>query len=244
MSRERALASISVSTRRLSELEQTIAETRGGREALARLQQFQASRLASRYRDLAADGRYQPAVGFFLRDLYGPIGFETRDREFQSAARILGRMLPLGPLETLAHALELQALTLELDLRVARQLTGGPQLSAAEYRRAYRTCGDRPARERQIDLVVIIARALEHLVRQPSIEVLLRMSHLPATLAGFGTLQSFLERGFAAFRSVADSETFIRCIEERERAFMNELLAPPAVTRLPDAAPAAAAGAR
>ena len=244
MSRELALASISLSIRRLSELQKEVAETQGRREALERLQEFQARRLAASYRDLSADRRYQAAVEFFLTDLYGPVAFEARDREFQRASRLLGRMLPLGPLEALARALALQALTLDLDLRIARQLASGPPLSSAEYRRAYRACGDRPAREHQIELVIAIARALEHFVQQPSIEVLLRMAHLPATLAGFGTLQSFLERGFSAFRRLEDSDAFIRRVEQCERAFMNELFAQPVATQRPDATPAAAAGAQ
>jgi hypothetical protein len=241
MSRDRAHASIALSIRRLSELEKSIADAPGLKGNLERLQNFQAQRLASTYLDIAGDPRYRPAVEFFLTDLYGPKTFEARDREFQRAARVLGRMLPLGPLETLAQALELQTLTLDLDWRVARELAATAEPSSAEYRRAYRACGDRPARERQIALVVGIARGLEHAVHHPSIEVLLRMAHLPATLAGFGTLQLFLERGFEAFRRLKDIDAFIKRIEQRELAFMNQLFASAGVSQRQDAAVAASA---
>jgi hypothetical protein len=241
MNRGRAHASIALSIRRLAELEMAVADAPELKARLERLQHFQAQRLASTYLDLAADPRYRPAIDFFLTDLYGPKTFDARDREFQRAGRILGRMLPVGPLETLAQALELQALTLDLDLRVARQLANADEVSSVEYRRAYRACGDRPAREEQIALIVDIARGLEHVVHQPSIEVLLRMAHLPATLAGFGTLQSFLERGFDAFRRLRDCEAFIARIEQRERAFMSQLFASGGVAQRQNAVAAVAA---
>ncbi len=241
MIRERAHASIVLWLRRLAELERSIADAPDLKARLERLRKFQAQRLASTYLDLAADPRCRPAIDFFLSDLYGPKTFEARDREFQRAARLLGRKLPPGPLETLALATELQALTLDLDTRVARQLSSATEVSAAEYRRAYRACGDRPARERQIALIIGIARGLEHVVHRPSIGVLLRMAHLPATLAGFGTLQSFLERGFDAFRRLEDSDALITRIEQREQAFMSQLFSSAGVAQRQDAAVAGGA---
>jgi hypothetical protein len=242
MSRERALASITVSIRRLAEFQQKAAEPGPLRERLMRLRQFQSARLEAAYRDLAGDPGCAAAVRFFLTDLYGPLDYEARDREFQRASRLLGRMLPFGVLESLVLALELQALTLDLDVRVAQSIAGEASLSTAEYTRAYRTCGDRPARERQIELIAAIGRSLGRVVGQPGVELLLRMAHLPATLAGFATLQSFIERGFDAFQRLGDADAFMAKIERRERAFMNELFAEGDRTRSGATAVAAAAG--
>jgi hypothetical protein len=242
MSRERALASITVSIRRLAEFERMCAAVAGLRERLMRLRQFQSARLEAAYRDLAGDARCAAAVEFFLTDLYGPLDYEARDREFQRASRLLGRMLPLGALESLALALELQVLTLDLDIRVAESIAGETSLSTAEYARAYRACGDRPARERQIELIAAIGRSLGRVVRQPSVEVLLRMAHLPAMLAGFGTLQAFIERGFGAFERVGDADAFMATIERRERAFMHALFTEADRTRSTSTAVAATAG--
>ena len=45
----------------------------------------------------------------------------------------------------------------------------------------------------------------------------------PAQLAGLGELQSFLERGFTAFRSMRSAQAFLDTIIERERALSARL---------------------
>jgi len=45
----------------------------------------------------------------------------------------------------------------------------------------------------------------------------------PARAAGFAVLQSFLERGFAAFRKMGGATTFLATIDTRERALMGAI---------------------
>ncbi len=93
------------------------------------------------------------------------------------------------------------------------------------YARAYRKCDNRARRERQIELIVEVGRDLDHLVRNPLIRGALRMARGPAALAGISTLQSFLERGFAAFRAMENADFFLQTIEGRERKIMSRILA-------------------
>jgi hypothetical protein len=47
----------------------------------------------------------------------------------------------------------------------------------------------------------------------------------PARLAGLSKLQSFLERGFAAFRKMGGADEFLRLVIARERKLLNALFA-------------------
>ena len=59
--------------------------------------------------------------------------------------------------------------------------------------------------------------------RKPGLAGLLKMMRGPAQLAGLGELQSFLERGFTAFRSMDSARVFLDTIIERERALSRQL---------------------
>ena len=191
-------------------------------ERLRLLRAWQAQRLAAEYADQRAMPRRRQAVEFFLEDVYGARDFGDRDAQFSRAIHKLEATLPLGALRALRDAVELQALTLELDLSVAERLAPSAEaLDAAGYGRAYRETGRRVDRMRQIDLAVDIGRRLEHLTALPAIELVLRLAAAPARLAGFGALQAFIERGHAAFRRLGpEASAFLDAIEARERAFL------------------------
>lgn len=197
------------------------AELRRRAQALA---EFQARRLAATYADLRADARHRAAIDFFLSDLYGPQDLSERDRQVLAALDKLQRLLPAGALEALAGAFELHVLTLELDADTAACLPGAGPVGMEEYAAAYRKAGRAADRARQIALVAEIGRLLDTLARHPQIGLLLRLSRAPARAAGYGELQDFLERGYAAFRAMDGAADFLAAIDTRERALMSRLL--------------------
>lgn len=191
---------------------------------LQELRAWQAARLASTYGDLLHDPGCVDAVKFFLTDLYGPQEHTRRDQDLARAWSILSRTLPRAALGLLERALELQTLTAELDEAMARQLAAGP-VTQESYAAAYRAVGRPEARRRQIDLVLSIATDLERVVRHAWVGFALRAARAPAHAAGFGALQDFLERGFAAFRSMKDAGRMLDAIRERETRLCTALLA-------------------
>jgi len=196
---------------------------------LAALQAWQADRLAAEYADQRALPRRRDAVDFFLDEVYGAHDFSARDTQFARAIHKLRAMLPLTALQALRDAIELQALTVELDVAMAERLDAGAGLlDAAAYGAAYRD-GDRQAdRRRQIELAVSIGRRLEHLTTHPAIELMLRLAATPARLTGYGALQAFIERGYAAFRRLGpEAGAFLDAIAEREGAFRRRTTAVP-----------------
>ena len=201
------------------------AQRRGDASALAprlaALQAWQAGRLAAEYADQRALPRRRDAVDFFLDEVYGARDFSERDTQFARAIHKLRAMLPLVALQALRDAVELQALTVELDVAVAERLTvGATPLDAASYGAAYRETDRQVDRQRQIELAVSIGRRLQHLTTHPSVELMLRLAATPARLAGYGALQAFIERGYASFQRLGpEAEAFLAAIGEREDAF-------------------------
>jgi hypothetical protein len=190
---------------------------------LRELQAWQAARLAATYSDLRLEPRYQRALDFFLSDLYGPADFRLRDRQLARAWRSLQRALPGYLGEALDRAVELQALTAELDLAMAQALPPGP-ITANLYGAAYRAVDQRNARQHQIELIVGIGRDLDRAARRRWTGLALRAAHLPAHAAGFGALQDLLERGFSAFQAMRGAEGLLSLIAEREQDVMRALL--------------------
>ena len=81
---------------------------------------------------------------------------------------LLVRVLPSGVVAAVARAMELSALSHELDLALAVEL-GAPPLTPMRYCDAYRACGRRAERELQIRLIGIVGEALDRYVRKPMI---------------------------------------------------------------------------
>ncbi|HYF57375.1 MAG TPA: hypothetical protein VEA81_00310 [Burkholderiaceae bacterium] len=207
------------------------------RDARTALRAWQAARLAHTHGDLLAQPRYAAATRFFLDELYGAKDFSQRDAELARLIPTLARLLPESALETIAGAVELDALSERLDLATARAIAADPAVRAAgtgrgagaiddeTYARAYRAAGSRADRERQIELVDRIGRSLDGLVRQPLLGGLLRAMETPARLAGLSAMHEFLASGFAAFRAMRGADAFLRTVAERETELMRRVYA-------------------
>src|SRR5437899_1322635 len=123
--------------------------------ALDRLALWQSRRLNATYADLAREPRYAGAIEFFQTDLYGPGDFSRRDADLMRVVPLMVRILPEGVIATISDAMELSALSRELDRALLEKLKSAP-LSVATYCAAYRALANRGARERQIALIVAV----------------------------------------------------------------------------------------
>lgn len=196
-------------------------EPRNALPWLPELRRWQAGRLQRSFDHFLDDPRRAPATGFFLSDVYGDRDFRRRDADIARVIPMMRRLLPGKLLVTVADAIELGALTQELDLGMAQALAEiAPRrrrLDMALYGRAYRELGQAQARERQIALIGAVGRGFARALHMPGVATLLALSRRPARAAGLGELQGFLERGFAAFETLEDPDGFVAEIERDER---------------------------
>jgi len=176
------------------------------------------TRLASRKGQGEAAVREHFPAATILRP---SIVFGPEDQFFNKFAA-MARILPASAIETAALAIELEALSEDLDRRLARALSAGP-ITEATYADAYRSSSTRGERERQVELIGEVGRRLDALVKKPLVFGTLKLMRRPARLAGLADLQDFLERGFDAFRAMRGAEPFIELVRERETAILNRL---------------------
>lgn len=204
-------------------------ETRNRLRWLGPLQAWQAKRLERSFEAFLEDPACRPAARFFLTDVYGDHDFSQRDADVARVLPMMQRLLPAPLLDTIASGIELGALTHAFDLRMAEALkTLSPRprvLDAALYANAYRQVGRARARAHQITLIREVGEGLAAALRMPGVGGLLKLSRRPARAAGLGELQSFLERGFAAFAGLGDAGAFLGAIEHSERLVMKRLFA-------------------
>lgn len=187
------------------------------------LKTLQQDRFHRAYHDLLAHPRYAGAARFFLDELYGPRDFTRRDAQFQRIVRPLVRLFPAEVVQTVAQLGRLHALSEQLDTRMAALLPEG--FGPLDYVRAWQAVGEPASRERQIELVLAVGRALDLYTRKPLLRGMLHMMRKPAALAGLGELQSFLECGFDTFRAMGGAQVFLELIEQRERDWAAQLFA-------------------
>jgi hypothetical protein len=193
--------------------------------ALERLSDWQSRRLAATYADLARDPRYAEAIGFFQSDLYGPQDFSRRDADLARVVPMMARMLPEGVMMTTAKAMELSALSHELDARVNEFLPrADAQFSVEDYCHAFRRAGRIADRRRQIELIGEVGTSLDRYVGKPLIRGALALMRAPARAAGLQELQTFLERGFDAFRTMKGANAFLATVRERETAIVDAIV--------------------
>lgn len=189
---------------------------------LKELKAWQTERLDRTYRDLARTARYREATAFFLDDLYGSKDFSARDEAMLRIHPVMVKLLPESAVETAALAIEVDALSETLDRKLAKTLPEGP-ITDASYAKAYRESSTPAERERQIELVEEVGARLDELVAKPAVFQMLKMMRIPAKLAGLSDLQSFLERGFTAFRTMGGAKEFLATIARREREIASRI---------------------
>ena len=193
------------------------------------LRRWQAQRLARTYADLSADPRYAPAAAFFLSDIYGERDFTERDRSVERAYPVIRRTLPKAALVPIERAMALHELSVQLDTALCGVLVGEldvkDRITEAAYAEAYRRSSTRAQRLRQIELLVAVGADLDKVVAKPLVRRMLVLARKPAKVAGFGELQTFLERGFDAFRHMGGAGEFLKAIETREKRILERLFA-------------------
>ena len=198
---------------------------------LSYLSAWQSLRLARTHADLLHDAEFKAACGFFLSDIYAPHDFSQRDYDGTRIYNFMNRFLPEPTLRPLALALELNVLTQGLDLRLAEVMRTRLGITECfgiwQYEEAYRLCDNYDVRLRQIDLIVEVGKHLDRVRRLPFVGATLHLARGPALRLGWFEMQDFLERGFAAWKSLRQVDVFLGSIERREKAILNRIYGRP-----------------
>jgi hypothetical protein len=205
------------------------AKNRSFPQELLLLRAWQSRRLAATYQDLLQHKQFGPACRFFLTDVYAPQDFSDRDEDILHVYQAMKRIMPASIMRTLKLVIMLNELTSRLDNQLVQVMVDELQLTdkitAVMYAAAYRLCDNYDERLQQIELIVAVGQSVNRLVRLPFVGLTLRLLHTPAHLSGWAELQSFLERGFAAFKQIKNADPFLEIISQREKKILKQIYA-------------------
>ncbi|NNC56221.1 MAG: hypothetical protein HKO12_01590 [Woeseiaceae bacterium] len=188
------------------------------RKDYERFADWQLGHLLPFFSDLYAQDGYAEAIDFTMSDLAG-IGISNRDRDLERAAPAITRMLPLGALQTIANAAEMNARVLKVNIAICRALRVDGELPTTitelDYAIACRKASSLSELVELVHLITNLGRTLKSLIKIPLIGMTLRTMRAPAHAAGFGALQEFLENGYNTFNQIPDIDHFLGEIEVR-----------------------------
>lgn len=190
------------------------------------VQRVQVERMKRTHADFLADDRYAAVTNFFLSDLYGGLDLTELAREVERALPLATRLLPDSVMRTSAVALELNALTGELDeaaTTVLFDVLGKTEVNDENLIETYRHMGGFDMRQRQMELLRELGNGLDKYVRSRVIYATFKMANKPAHMAGLGSLYDFLGRGFEVMRPMGSAEEFIDTFLGREIQILNNL---------------------
>lgn len=179
------------------------------------IKDYQQRRFAATYDDLLANPRYRPAARFFLDELYGPEDFSQRDAQFARVVPALVRIFPNDIVATVATLTTLHSLSESLDSEMGERIAS-TDMNAMRYTDAWQATARNADRQSQIDLMLSVGSSLDKLTRKPLVRASLLMMRGPARAAGLGQLQTLLETGFEAFRSMKGAQEFLDIVRQRE----------------------------
>jgi hypothetical protein len=189
------------------------------------------------YSDFRATKEIAAAVDFVMSDLTG-VGISARDQDLARVVPAMTRMLPNKALQTIAVAMELNSRILKINISICRDLckTSGPasNISERNYYVACRRVGSLDEWLELVELTRQVGHSLNHVVKIPMIGTILRAMRSPARLAGFGTLQDFLETGYHTFTAIKDADQFLEDISERTANVFRKIYEEPLENLAPD----------
>ena len=186
------------------------------------LQVWQCQRLLLSHQTLYQQHNYQPALDFFINELYGARDFSQRDQDIARVAPKMSKLLPDKAMQSLASALHLYALSFELDFAMAKQLQD-KVINRDTYLEAYRACNNPNDRQQQIHLIEVMGNDLAEAVKIRGISSLLLFSRKPAKLAGVQVLHEFINSGYQAFRKIGHIDNFILPIVHIEQGLKDQM---------------------
>lgn len=190
------------------------------------LQTFQSARLNTTYADLKSDPEYTKIGRFFFEKLYAPEDFSFRDASIKKLHKLLKGKIYSGIISAVSKVIELHELSDMLDDRMVEHMIAlnvGTDMDMDQYQRVYRSLENYDDRLYQIALGKEVTQLFHRLSKNWAVAVSLNTAHTVAHLFGMGKIIDFIHEGYIGFRSIKNIDYFVETIDERERAWHDEI---------------------
>jgi len=185
------------------------------------LQKWQSDRLLNTHMNLYQQDRFKPAITFFKDELYCAEHFQQRNQQIIKALPLMCKTMPESLLIIIEKAAQLHSLSLELDTLLLHYIPNKQNinhLNMEQWISAYKRSSAPIDRSNQIDLIEFLGNELARVVNKPMVGSLLSMSRIPAKLAGYQDIHTFVNNGFHAFAHLEKPQEFLVPVISTERA--------------------------
>lgn len=190
------------------------------------LQAFQAARLNNTYVDLKNNAEYAKIGRFFFEKLYAPEDFSFRDTSIKKLHSLMQGKIYAGIISAVSEVIELHELSDSLDDRMVEQMMAmgvGVDMDMDQYKKVYRSLDNYNQRIYQIELGAQVTRRFYRLSKKWIVAVSLNTVRTAAHMIGMGKILDFIHEGYTGFRVIKNIDYFIETIDQRERAWHDEI---------------------
>jgi hypothetical protein len=191
------------------------------------VRKIQVQRLQKTYADFFANPEYTKISRYFFEQIYGAGDKASRDAAFNKIYEKLSAAVNPKRIVRVTQLKQLNELTDELDLRVAREFIRSRKkhaMTLEDFEACYRALNNKEEREIQLQLLIDTTRFFHKLAHVPLLGFVIKPTQLAARALGVEYIMEFFMEGYRSFKSVKNAEPFMQAIEERERAYLNSLL--------------------
>ena len=191
------------------------------------VRKVQVERLRKTYNDFFEDPEYTKIAKYFFEQIYGAGDKASRDAAFNKIYEKLSAAVNAKRIVRVTQLKQLNELTDELDLAVARQFMKKSKkhnMTLADFEACYRALNNRAERILQLQLLMDTTRFFHKLAHIPLLGFVIKPTQLAARALGVEYIMEFFMEGYRSFKSVKNAEPFMQAIEVRERAYLDSLL--------------------
>jgi hypothetical protein len=191
------------------------------------VRKVQVERLRKTYDDFFVNPEFTKISKYFFEQIYGAGNKASRDAAFNKIYEKLTAAVNPKRITRVTQLKQLNELTDELDLKVAREFMRMKKKSVMtlkDFETCFKALDNKAEREIQLQLLMETTRFFHKLAHVPLLGFVIKPTQLAAKMLGVEYIMEFFMEGYRSFKSVKDAEPFMVAIEERERAYLNRLL--------------------
>ena len=184
------------------------------------VRKVQVDRLRQTYDDYFKNPEYTKISKYFFEQIYGAGDKASRDAAFNKIYEKLSAAVNPKRITRVTQLKQLNELTDELDLRVAREFMKSRKkhaLTLEDFEACYRALNNKDEREQQLQLLMETTRFFHRLAHIPLLGFVIKPTQYAARALGVEYIMEFFMEGYRSFRSVKNAEPFMQAIEDRER---------------------------
>lgn len=200
------------------------------KEKVKQVQAWQRERFQNSHAPLLNDRVKRDAICFLFSEVYGGVDLSPVARDIRRAYPLAMKIFSENVMRTASLALELNALTAELDEQVAsilfsHSLSVRKEIDLVSYLQAFQMASSLDIRLHQLKLAESLLASIDCYINSRMIFGAFKLARGPAKAAGLVHLYQFMEKGFTVLRPLESPSRFMADIFVKEKVYMQSIFA-------------------